>query len=392
MSVMKFVVAAAALSGGALAKKCRPIASYEDSPFDGVQLRPDPYYVDEIENLAVPQLPADLVPAAKELAKVPTFQWLDKLDKLDLLNSTLHEIRAENDAGASPPYAHTIVVYNFPDRDCSAKASAGELHLDEDGLNRYKYEYIDPIVDLVKEFRDIRIIIAYEPDGLANLITNLGVEKCANAASAYRESTEYALEAFDLANVGLYIDAGHAGWLGWDGNLPLTAELYGELYRNAGSPKSTRGIVTNVSNYNGWNLTEPPAYTEPNAQWDESKFHAAIAPFLEENGFPAHAIADQGRSGNQPGTRLEWGHWCNIDNAGFGLRPTTETGQNDITDAIVWVKPGGEGDGTSDETAVRFDESCVSPSSVIPAPEAGAWFQEYFEMLLRNANPPFASS
>lgn len=73
----------------------------------------------------------------------------------------MHEIRAENDAGASPPYAHTIVVYNFPDRDCSAKASAGELHLDQDGLNRYKNEYIDPIVDLLKEFRDIRIIIAY---------------------------------------------------------------------------------------------------------------------------------------------------------------------------------------------------------------------------------------
>jgi cellulose 1,4-beta-cellobiosidase len=52
-------------------------------------------------------------------------------------------------------------VYNFPDRDCSAKASAGELHLDQDGLNRYKNEYIDPIVDLLKEFRDIRIIIAY---------------------------------------------------------------------------------------------------------------------------------------------------------------------------------------------------------------------------------------
>jgi cellulose 1,4-beta-cellobiosidase len=76
MSVMKFVVAAAALGGGALAEKCRPVASYEDSPFEGVQLRPDPYYVDEIETLAIPQLPADLVPAAKELAKVPTFQWL----------------------------------------------------------------------------------------------------------------------------------------------------------------------------------------------------------------------------------------------------------------------------------------------------------------------------
>ena len=53
------------------------------------------------------------------------------------------------------------MVYNFPDRDCSAEASAGELLLSEDGLNRYKNEYIDPIVDLLKEFRDIRTIIIY---------------------------------------------------------------------------------------------------------------------------------------------------------------------------------------------------------------------------------------
>jgi cellulose 1,4-beta-cellobiosidase len=77
------------------------------------------------------------------------------------LNTTLHEIRAENEKGANPPYAHTIVVYNFPDRDCSAESSAGELLLSEDGLNRYKTEYIDPIVDLLKEFRDVRTIIAY---------------------------------------------------------------------------------------------------------------------------------------------------------------------------------------------------------------------------------------
>lgn len=55
----------------------------------------------------------------------------------------------------------------------------------------------------------------------------------------------------------------------------------------------------------------------------------------------------------------------------------------------MWVKPGGEGDGTSDEDAVRYDESCRSESSFVPAPEAGDWFQEYFEMLIENANPPF---
>jgi cellulose 1,4-beta-cellobiosidase len=35
-----------------------------------------------------------------------------------------------------------LVVYNLPDRDCSAKASDGEFHLSDDGLNKYK-KYID---------------------------------------------------------------------------------------------------------------------------------------------------------------------------------------------------------------------------------------------------------
>lgn len=216
----------------------------------------------------------------------------------------------------------------------------------------------------------------------------MGVQRCANAAPAYREVTEYALEALDFPNVAIYIDAGHAGWLGWDGNLQPTAELYAEVYRNAGSPRAVRGLVTNVSNYNGYVLAQPPPYTEPNPQWDESKFHEAIAPYLEEEGYPANFLVDQGRSGQQPGGRQEWGHWCNIRDSGFGTRPTTDV-DSDLLDAIVWIKPGGESDGTSDETAARFDEMCQSPSAFTPAPEAGAWFQEYFEMLLVNANPPF---
>ena len=48
--------------------------------------------------------------------------------------------------------------------------------------------------------------------------------------------------------------------------------------------------------------------------------------------------------------------------AGLGMRPTTDTG-NSLIDAIVWVKPPGESDGTSDSSAPRFDsrESRTSP-------------------------------
>ena len=63
------------------------------------------------------------------------------------------------------------------------------------------------------------LIYAEEPDGLANLITNMAVEKCANAADAYLSSTKYALAQLDFENVAVYLDAAHAGWLGWPDNV-----------------------------------------------------------------------------------------------------------------------------------------------------------------------------
>ncbi|KAF6833699.1 cellobiohydrolase II [Colletotrichum plurivorum] len=381
---------AAALAPAALAGplKARQTASYEGNPLADRQLFPNPYYADEIKNLAIPKLSPELAEKAAKVAEVPSFAWMDNREKIGLMNSTLAEIRKLNQGGANPPYAGTYVIYNFPDRDCSAKASAGELVIAEDGLNKYKKEYIDPIAALAKEYSDTRIVFVYEPDGLANLITNMGVPKCQQAAPAYREATDYAFKTLDLPNVAIYVDAGHAGWLGWDANLRPTAELYAEVYKKAGSPKAVRGLVTNVSNFNGWSLPSAPSYTTPNNQWDESKFHAALTPLLRETGYPANYLVDQGRSGKQPTGQQIWGDWCNVKDTGFGARPTVQTGI-DTLDAVVWVKPGGESDGTSDSSAARYDEKCSSGSSFTPAPEAGAWFQEYFEMLLKNANPAF---
>jgi cellulose 1,4-beta-cellobiosidase len=98
-------------------------------------------------------------------------------------------------------------------------------------------------------------------------------------------------------------------------------------------------------------------------------------------------ITDQGRSGVQ-GYARSGSDWCNNKFAGFGRRPTTDT-PSPLVDAIVWVKPGAESDGTSDPTAARFDPACNSSTSLLPAPEAGDWFSAYFQQLLANANPPF---
>jgi cellulose 1,4-beta-cellobiosidase len=137
------------------------------------------------------------------------------------------------------------------------------------------------------------------------MITNMNVAKCARAAPYYESLTVYALKTLNLPNVDMYLDGGHAGWLGWEANIAPAAKFYAKVYKAAGSPRGVRGIVTNVSNYN---------------------------PFR---------IVDVGRSGKQPTGQQEWGDWCNVQGAGFGARPTTNTG-NDLVDAFVWVKPGGE--------------------------------------------------
>jgi cellulose 1,4-beta-cellobiosidase len=64
------------------------------------------------------------------------------------------------------------------------------------------------------------------------------------------------------------------------------------------------------------------------------------------------------------------GEWCNVEPAGFGTAPTTKT-DNPVVDALVWVKPGGESDG-----------QC----GMAGAPRAGEWFDEYVQMLVKNAD------
>ncbi|KAK6858506.1 exoglucanase 2 [Apiospora arundinis] len=358
-------------------------ATYSGNPFAGVQMWANPYYASEVSAYAVPTLGA----IANQVGKVPSYMWLDTRSKVPLMEEFLGQIRKANQAGASPPNAGLFVVYDLPDRDCAAAASNGEYSIADGGVAKYK-EYIDAIAKVVKEYSDIRMPLIIEPDSLANMVTNLNVAKCAGAQAAYHECTLYAIERLNLPNVAMYLDAGHAGWLGWPANLDPAAKMYAQLYKDAGSPKALRGLATNIANYNGWSLSSAPSYAQGNANYDEKHYVQALQPLLKAQGWDAHFITDTGRSGKQPTGQKEWGHWCNVLGTGFGLRPTTDTGL-DIQDAFVWVKPGGECDGTSDTSAARYDFHCGLEDAMKPAPEAGTWFEAYFEQLFKNANPPF---
>ncbi|KDR68794.1 hypothetical protein GALMADRAFT_104642 [Galerina marginata CBS 339.88] len=336
----------------------------------------------------------DFVNAAKArtVQKIPTFSWLADSASVSGVKDLV------TDALLAQPFSRNkqvvqLVVYNLPDRDCSAKASAGEFSLADDGLNKYK-GFIDSVVTQLStaNAKKLSFVVLLEPDSLANVVTNLNVEKCANAASAYKQGISYAIAKLQLPNVAIYLDAGHGGWLGWDSNLAPAAAIFAEVLQgaqNITAGATVRGLATNVSNYNQYISPVRENFTQFSSSWDEFHYVNSLTPFLLSAGYPAHFIIDQGRAG-QAGVRTDWGQWCNVKNAGFGTRPTTSQAvlNNTFVDAIVWVKPGGESDGTSDSTSPRFDTTCVDAVAQVPAPEAGLWFNAYTVGLVKGANPP----
>nr|3A64_A Chain A, Cellobiohydrolase [Coprinopsis cinerea]3A9B_A Chain A, Cellobiohydrolase [Coprinopsis cinerea]3ABX_A Chain A, Cellobiohydrolase [Coprinopsis cinerea] len=323
---------------------------------------------------------------------IPTFAWISDSATIDTIQPLIADAVAHQEASGEQVLVQ-LVIYNLPDRDCAAKASDGEFHLDDDGANKYR-AYVDRIVaELSTADADkLHFSIVLEPDSLGNMVTNMHVPKCQGAATAYKEGIAYTIASLQKPNIDLYIDAAHGGWLGWNDNLRPSAEIFKEtldLARQITPNATVRGLAINVSNYNPYKTRAREDYTEWNNAYDEWNYVKTLTPHLQAVGFPAQFIVDQGRSGRE-GIRTEWGQWCNIRNAGFGIRPTTDQAIVDSAnvDAIVWVKPGGESDGTSDVNAVRFDENCRSPASHVPAPEAGEWFNEFVVNLVINANPP----
>ncbi|KAI5119944.1 hypothetical protein M0805_002133 [Coniferiporia weirii] len=354
-----------------------PIAG---NPFEGCDMYLSPYYAAEIAAAAAQITDATTKAKAASVADIPTFIWLDSVSKVPSLDTYMADAATSSGCTIMP-----IVIYDLPNRDCHAKASNGEFLISDNGVANYE-AYIDSIVAIIANYPSVKVVAIIEPDSLANLVTNLSDPNCANAESAYLTCTNYALTKLSAVGVISYLDAGHAGWLGWPANIGPAAQLFTQVYQNAGSPPQVRGLATDVANYNALVAASPDPITQGDPNYDEMLYINALGPMLESSGFPAHFIVDQSRSGQQ-NLRQQWGDWCNIKGAGFGTRPTTNTGSS-LIDSIVWVKPGGESDGTSNSSSTRYDPTCSLSDATVPAPEAGTWFQEFFETLVTQANPP----
>jgi len=390
-------------------------------------------------------------PGGSAIANISTAIWVDRIAAIAGSSSVmgvrahLDEALVQDAANGSKPLTIQVVIYNLPNRDCSALASNGELRVSENGMNRYKTEYIDPIAAIMAEpkYAGLRISTIIEIDSLPNLVTNLNLAACQEAkdSGAYVNGVRYALDKLHaITNVYTYIDPGHHGWLGWDSNFGPSADLFASTV--SGTLKgfdSVDGFITNTANYSS--LREPhftinttvggqsvrqSKWVDWNFYVDELTFAQAFRNTLIQKGFKSNIgmLIDTSRNGwggsarpAAPSTstnvdtfvnqsrvdrRVHAGNWCNQNGAGLGERPQASPATG--LDAYVWVKPPGESDGSSKEIPNNegkgFDRMCDptyggnerngnNPTGALgDAPVSGQWFSAQFRQLLQNAYPP----
>jgi cellulose 1,4-beta-cellobiosidase len=353
------------------------------NPFAGARFYLNPDYTQKVEAAAA-AAPA-IAPLLKKVATYPTAVWLDSIATAKTVSRHLEEAEKQAAAGAGP-LVSVFVVYNLPNRDCSAKSSAGELAVESGGEARYRAEFIDVIAAQLDAHPSQRVAIIVEPDSLPNVATNLNVPRCKASEQAYRHSIAYAVSKLSKPNVAVYLDAAHGGWLGWDGNRTAIATIFKEVLTEAGGVDKIRGFSTNVSNYNVVKGDDGKKMEPSNPCPDELTYVAALAETFESVGITGKGfLIDTSRDG-RGGIRSKWGSWCNVKGAGLGERPRAAPAPH--VDAYYWVKPPGESDGGSTATEPRFDAMCGGGDAAPKAPQAGQWFSSYFQELAQNANPP----
>jgi cellulose 1,4-beta-cellobiosidase len=383
-------------------------------------------------------------PNGSAIANQPTAVWMDRIGAITQSPGGLREHL--NNAVSQGANMFMFVVYDLPNRDCAALASSGELLIAQNGFARYQAEYIDPIVNILRDFPQLRIVAIIEVDSLPNLVTNLNVQACseANGPGGYRDGIRYALNRLaTLPNVYSYIDIAHSGWLGWASNFGPAVTLIGDVVTSTTNGwGSIHGFASNSANYTpvqepylpnpnlsvGGQPVKSATFYEFNDYLEELKFVQDWRTAMISRGAPSRIgmLIDTGRNGwggsarptavststtlntyvdqSRIDRRFHRGNWCNQP-GGVGFRPQANPATG--VHAYVWIKPQGESDGISDpnftpdpnDPAKRHDPMCdpnarntsnnaLGTGAMPNAPHAGRWFPEAFRTLLQNAYPP----
>ncbi len=423
------------------------------NPFVGATFYRNVDYVASV-NAAADRQGGALGQQMRKVASYPTFVWLDSIAAVHGTKGHSRSLAGHLDqALGQGANAIGLVIYNLPNRDGAALASNGELLIAQNGLSRYKAEYIDAIFSTISQpkYGSLRIVLVIEPDSLPNLIMNAGFPKVAEAKAtgAYVQGIQYAVGTLrSISNTYAYVDVGHAGWLGWPANFKPFVELLKRVGSGiTGGNGKVDGFISNTANYNAFvepHMTasqmikgQPVRSLQGWYDWndfiDEQSYATALRKALITGNDPypgsVGLLCDTSRNGwggpNRPAgpsasttlrdfvrattidKRAHKGNWGNQTGAGIGARPVANPAPD--YHAFVWVKPPGESDGSSSLIPTGpenpgghgFDRMCDptyhgnslngnSLTGALPnAPVSGRWFEAQFLQLVQNAFPSF---
>lgn len=427
-----------ALGGAAPALAVEP--ALLDNPYVGADLYVDPTWSARAQ--------AGGAPAS--VFGQGTAVWLDSIASIDSgshangigLADHLDEALVQQMSAPGGELVVQLVLHNAPGRDCAALASYGELGPDE--IDRYKYEFIDPIAEIISrpEYADLRITTVVEPYSLAYLATHTDPRPGATAQcnqvlqnGAYHQAVAYAVAT--LADLGVYnyLDAGSHTVLGWtdiDPSFDLmrtAAQYYAMIFHYGAAPGDVHGIATNTGDYSP--LEEPyfdvddavsgvwvgqVPWIDFNGYVDEEPFALDFRELLVHNGFDPDlgVVIDTSRNGwggpdrptetsssTDPVTYVDESRIdrrdsrqlrCNQAGSGLGERPQADPGDDPHLHAYAWIKPPGESDGPAhpdEDDGKGFDERCTPQYGALPGgPARGEWFPAHFGQLVANAWPP----
>ncbi|WP_051704457.1 glycoside hydrolase family 6 protein [Glycomyces sp. NRRL B-16210] len=412
-------------------------AAAADNPFEGADFYVDPEWSQR----------AHLGGTPAEVANQGTAVWLDSIASItgSGANNTmgladhLDEALAQRHSVPSGEIVVQLVLYNAPGRDCAALASDGELGPGE--IDRYKYEYVDAIAEIVSrpEYAELRIAAVIEPFSLAYLPGHTdpwpGATQGCNevlALGGYHQAIAYAVATLADAGVYNYLDTGSHTVIGWTDVNPsfsfmeIAVQLYAMIFDYGAEPGDVHGIATNVADYSP--LEEPffdhgdvvsgvwvgqVPWIDFNDYVDEEPFALDFRDLLVAAGFDADlgVIVDTSRNGwggpNRPtetssspdpvtyvdesriDRRDSRQHRCNQAGSGIGERPQADPGKDAALHAYAWIKPPGESDGPMEWDGKGFDRYCSAEYGALEdGPPRGEWFQLHFDQLLANAWPP----
>jgi cellulose 1,4-beta-cellobiosidase len=429
--------------------------SHVVNPFTGSNWYVNPDYAAEVAT-SVAGASGTLASQMTLVGQQSTGIWLDHIGAIygGSANSSRMSLQAQlanavsKESGSTPEIV-PIVIYDLPNRDCAALASNGELTVNNNGLQYYEQDYIDPIAQILSDYQhtNLRIVAIIEPDSLPNLVTNLNDANCAqaNSSGAYVDGIQFALNKLHaIPNVYNYVDIAHSAWLGWPSNMGPAVSLYKSVASGTtAGVASVDGFISDTANYTpttepfmtatesvDGNPVDSVTYYSYDPYIDELSYDEAMYSNLVSAGFPSSIgmLIDTSRNGwggpNRPTAACSTstctttasfvnaskvdqrpfrGDWCNQNNAGLGAFPQA----NPVSSfanlyAYVWIKPPGESDGDYPSGSHTHGDPHCDPNGTntdgsgntystnsIPGYDipAGQWFPAEFQMLVSNADP-----